>query len=178
MMSSISLSELLKKMIEMGGSDLHLSTNSAPRVRVNGNLRPLDMPPLTAADTKALAYSVLTDAQKHRLEENLGALVAELERTFVPEEPDTDAATERPYHPPLDHAHTWNVDRRQGGVAAHPRGRWQGVGERRKESLPHLGRRRDTGPRLVQAATERNPLGLVEETDQGFQLLAIFARQV
>ncbi|MGH9829019.1 MAG: type IV pilus twitching motility protein PilT, partial [Blastocatellia bacterium] len=70
-MSSISLSELLKKMIEMGGSDLHLSTNSAPRVRVNGHLRPLDMPPLTASDTKALAYSVLTDAQKHRLEENL-----------------------------------------------------------------------------------------------------------
>src|SRR5579859_777831 len=70
-MSSISLSELLKKMIEMGGSDLHLSTNSAPRIRVNGNLRPLDMPPLTAADTKAVAYSVLTDAQKHRLEENL-----------------------------------------------------------------------------------------------------------
>ncbi|MGH9775575.1 MAG: type IV pilus twitching motility protein PilT [Candidatus Acidiferrales bacterium] len=70
-MPGITLSELLKKMIELGGSDLHLSTNSAPRVRVHGKLRPLDMPPLTAADTKALAYSVLTDAQKHRLEENL-----------------------------------------------------------------------------------------------------------
>jgi twitching motility protein PilT len=31
----------------------------------------MDMPPLTAADTKSLAYSVLTDAQKHRFEENL-----------------------------------------------------------------------------------------------------------
>ena len=70
-MAGITLSELLKKMIELGGSDLHLSTNSAPRVRVHGKLRPLDMPPLTAADTKALAYSVLTDVQKHRLEENL-----------------------------------------------------------------------------------------------------------
>src|SRR6201996_8851788 len=70
-MAGITLSELLKKMIEMGGSDLHLSTNSAPRIRVHGKLRPLDMPPLTAADTKALAYSVLTDAQKHRFEENL-----------------------------------------------------------------------------------------------------------
>ena len=58
-------------MIEMGGSDLHISTNSPPRVRVHGKLKPLDMPPLTAADTKALAYSVLTDAQKHRFEENL-----------------------------------------------------------------------------------------------------------
>ena len=70
-MAGITLSELLKKMIELGGSDLHLSTNSAPRVRVHGKLRPLEMPPLTAADTKALAYSVLTDVQKHRLEENL-----------------------------------------------------------------------------------------------------------
>src|SRR3989475_6647839 len=70
-MAGITLSELLKKMIEMGGSDLHLTTNSAPRVRVHGKLRPIDMPPLTAADTKSLAYSVLTDAQKHRFEENL-----------------------------------------------------------------------------------------------------------
>src|SRR6202050_157142 len=70
-MPGITLSELLQKMIEMGGSDLHITTNSAPRVRVHGRLRPLDMGPLTAADTKSLAYSVLTDAQKHRFEENL-----------------------------------------------------------------------------------------------------------
>src|ERR1044071_860162 len=70
-MAGITLSELLKKMIEMGGSDLHITTNSPPRVRVHGRLRPLEMPPLTAADTKSLAYSVLTDAQKHRFEETL-----------------------------------------------------------------------------------------------------------
>jgi twitching motility protein PilT len=70
-MAGITLSELLKKMIEMAGSDLHLSTNSPPRIRVHGRLRPIDMPPLTAADTKSLAYSVLTDSQKHRFEENL-----------------------------------------------------------------------------------------------------------
>ena len=70
-MAGITLSELLKKMIEMGGSDLHITTNSSPRIRVHGRLKPLDMPPLTGADTKSLAYSVLTDAQKHRFEENL-----------------------------------------------------------------------------------------------------------
>src|ERR1700755_3304704 len=70
-MAGLTLSELLKKMIEMGGSDLHITTNSAPRVRVHGKLRPLDLAPLTAVDTKQLAYSVLTDAQKHRFEENL-----------------------------------------------------------------------------------------------------------
>ena len=50
-MAGITLSELLKKMIEMGGSDLHLSTNSPPRIRVHGKLRPLDMPPLTRSPT-------------------------------------------------------------------------------------------------------------------------------
>ena len=66
-----SLSDLLRKMLEMSGSDLHITTNSPPQVRVHGHLTPLDMPPLAPADTKQLAYSVLTDAQKHRFEENL-----------------------------------------------------------------------------------------------------------
>src|SRR5438105_1966746 len=66
-----SLSDLLRKMLEMSGSDLHITTNSPPQVRVHGHLHPLDMPPLTPAETKQLAYSVLTDAQKHRFEENL-----------------------------------------------------------------------------------------------------------
>ncbi len=67
-----SLSELLKRMVDSGGSDLHLTTNSPPRLRVHGELKPLeDVPPLGPADTKQLAYSILTDAQKHRFEENL-----------------------------------------------------------------------------------------------------------
>ena len=70
-MPEIILSELLRKMIEMGGSDLHITTNSAPMVRVHGTLRALEYPDLSPADTKQVAYSVLTDAQKHRFEENL-----------------------------------------------------------------------------------------------------------
>ncbi|MBI4853078.1 MAG: type IV pilus twitching motility protein PilT [Acidobacteria bacterium] len=70
-MANLVLSELLKKMTELGGSDLHITTNSPPQVRVDGHLRPLDYPELTPADTKQLAYSVLTDAQKHRFEETL-----------------------------------------------------------------------------------------------------------
>jgi twitching motility protein PilT len=68
---SVTLSELLKKMLDLSGSDLHITTNSPPQVRVHGHLQPLDMPPLTPSETKQLAYSVLTDAQKHRFEENL-----------------------------------------------------------------------------------------------------------
>src|SRR5512134_469287 len=58
-------------MTEMGGTDLHITTNSPPQVRIDGKLRPLDLPSLTAVETKQLAYSVLTDAQKHRFEEGL-----------------------------------------------------------------------------------------------------------
>lgn len=66
------LSDLLKKLVEMGGSDLHITTNSPPRIRVHGELRPLeDLPVLGPAETKQLAYSVLTESQKHRFEETL-----------------------------------------------------------------------------------------------------------
>jgi twitching motility protein PilT len=68
---AVSLHQLLKTMLEMGGSDLHVTNNSPPQIRVDGKLRALDMPPLTTVETKQLAYSVLTDNQKHRFEESL-----------------------------------------------------------------------------------------------------------
>ena len=70
--TQISLSDLLRSLTELKGSDLHVTTGSPPQVRVHGHLRPLEgYRTLTSADTKQLAYSVLTDAQKHRFEENL-----------------------------------------------------------------------------------------------------------
>jgi twitching motility protein PilT len=65
------LPELLKSTVELGGSDLHLTTNTPPQVRVNGKLGRLQLADLTPAETKQLAYSVLTDAQKKRFEETL-----------------------------------------------------------------------------------------------------------
>src|SRR4030088_1882829 len=67
----LSLSDLLKRMLEMSGSDLHITTNSPPQIRVHGHLVPLDLPQMTPAETKQLAYSVMTDSQKHRFEESL-----------------------------------------------------------------------------------------------------------
>ncbi len=63
------LPELLKQTVDLQGSDLHLTTNTPPQVRVHGKLQRLQMPDLTAAETKQLAYTVLTDAQKKRFEE-------------------------------------------------------------------------------------------------------------
>ena len=71
-MANASLSDLLKKMVDTGGSDLHISTNSPPRVRVHGQLKPMEgLDSLNPAETKQLIYSVLTDSQKHRFEESL-----------------------------------------------------------------------------------------------------------
>jgi twitching motility protein PilT len=63
------LHQLLKAMIEKGGSDLHITTSSPPQLRIDGKLQPLKMPPLSPPETKQLCYSVLTDAQKHKFEE-------------------------------------------------------------------------------------------------------------
>jgi twitching motility protein PilT len=67
----VSLHELLKTMVEKGATDLHVTTNTPPVIRVDGEIQRLQLPPLTSPETKRLAYSVLTDAQKHRLEETL-----------------------------------------------------------------------------------------------------------
>jgi len=64
------LYELLKVMIEKNASDLHVTTGSPPRLRIDGKLVNIDHPSLNPADTKALCYSILTDAQKHKYEEN------------------------------------------------------------------------------------------------------------
>lgn len=64
------LYELLKLVIEKNASDLHVTTGSPPRLRIDGKLVNIDHPPLNPTDTKALCYSVLTDAQKHKYEEN------------------------------------------------------------------------------------------------------------
>jgi twitching motility protein PilT len=65
------LPELLKTTVDLEGSDLHITTNTPPQVRVHGKLQRLPMPELSAADTKQLIYSVLTDAQKKRFEETM-----------------------------------------------------------------------------------------------------------
>lgn len=65
----INLHQLLKILVESNGSDLHVTTNTPPQIRVDGKMTPLDFPPLNQVETKQLCYSVLTDAQKHKFEE-------------------------------------------------------------------------------------------------------------
>jgi twitching motility protein PilT len=65
----INFHQLLKDLVERGGSDLHITTNTSPQIRIDGKLTPMDFPPLTSVETKQLCYSILTDSQKHKFEE-------------------------------------------------------------------------------------------------------------
>src|SRR6266404_5490713 len=64
-----SIEAFLREMIERGASDLHLTTNSPPMIRLHGELLALAHPPLSTTDTKNLTYSLLTEAQKKKFEE-------------------------------------------------------------------------------------------------------------
>lgn len=61
--------DLLKKLMELQGSDLHLIAGLQPAVRVHGELKPLeDYPRLLPEAVKEIVYSILTDEQKASFE--------------------------------------------------------------------------------------------------------------
>jgi len=65
----ITIHHLLVEAVERGASDLHLTQNAPPILRIDGSLEVLDLPPLTASDSRRMIYSALNDAQKAQFEE-------------------------------------------------------------------------------------------------------------
>jgi twitching motility protein PilT len=66
----VNLHQLLRAMIEKGASDMHITTGSPPLLRIDGQIVPLKLPPLSPVETKQLCYSVLTEDQKIQFEKN------------------------------------------------------------------------------------------------------------
>jgi twitching motility protein PilT len=66
----ITLDKILRTVAEYGASDLHIVSQSEPQIRISGKLSALDLPKLDDSDTQALCYSILTDTQKKKFEEN------------------------------------------------------------------------------------------------------------
>ncbi|HEX7407421.1 MAG TPA: type IV pilus twitching motility protein PilT [Candidatus Binatia bacterium] len=64
-----SIQGFLEMIVQNGATDLHVSSGSPPLMRVAGKLTPLPFPSLTASETKNLCYSLLTESQRHRFEE-------------------------------------------------------------------------------------------------------------
>jgi twitching motility protein PilT len=67
---ALPLPQLLKLMVDEGGTDLHITTNSPPLIRVHGLLKRIEHPSLSPAETKQMIYSILNDNQKYKFEEN------------------------------------------------------------------------------------------------------------
>jgi twitching motility protein PilT len=65
---SFDFADVLIETMEMKASDLHLTAGSPPMVRQRGRLQPLDYPPLTPQETREVVYSILTNEQRKKLE--------------------------------------------------------------------------------------------------------------
>jgi len=66
---SAGMQDFLRLVIEKSATDLHITAESPPVMRINGSLVTMPFPPLTANETKQLCYSLLTESQRHRFEE-------------------------------------------------------------------------------------------------------------
>ena len=66
---SFDLTALLGFAKEAGASDVHISAGMAPLLRVRGQMTPLEMPALSADETRRVLFDILTDGQKRDFEE-------------------------------------------------------------------------------------------------------------
>src|SRR5215470_10872840 len=79
--------QLLNEVVQQGASDLYLTIDSPPVIRIEGITHTMAMPPLAAPDVEALANSVMTERQRLQFEElmemNLAIQSAKLGRFRV-----------------------------------------------------------------------------------------------
>ncbi len=64
------IEDYLEKTVVMKGSDLHISANLPPVIRVDGALHRLDVPPLSPDDVEALLFPMLSNEARRQLEQN------------------------------------------------------------------------------------------------------------
>ncbi|MGJ8692146.1 MAG: type IV pilus twitching motility protein PilT [Thalassotalea sp.] len=65
------ITELLAFSVEHNASDLHLSTGTPPSIRVDGDVRKLNIPAFDEKDVNALVYDIMNDRQRKEYEQNL-----------------------------------------------------------------------------------------------------------
>jgi twitching motility protein PilT len=69
---AVAIMELLETVLERGASDLHVTSGTPPTIRVHGSLLRLDQyPKLTPDELQRMIYSILTQKQRERLEQDL-----------------------------------------------------------------------------------------------------------
>ena len=68
---ALDVKKLLKSVLAYGSSDLHLVVGSEPQIRIDKELRPLNLAVLSAKDVEEMAYSLIEDKQKKAFEEQV-----------------------------------------------------------------------------------------------------------
>jgi len=68
-MSIFDIKKLLHSVVAHGASDLHLVSRAEPQIRLDGKLKPVNLPKLKGEDIEEMAYSLITEKQKQRFEE-------------------------------------------------------------------------------------------------------------
>lgn len=70
MSNSVHISDLLQKVVDLQGSDLHLVCGNPAIIRVDGELRRVDMPPISPEQNQQLIFSILTQDQQDYVKVN------------------------------------------------------------------------------------------------------------
>ena len=65
------ITELLAFAVKNRASDLHLSAGMPPMIRVNGDVRKINLPPMEHKDVHSLVYDIMNDRQRKQYEESL-----------------------------------------------------------------------------------------------------------
>src|SRR5665213_3386832 len=69
---SLHVNQLLSRAVEVGASDVHLTVGIPPRFRINGDMVAVDgLAPLKPQEIRRLVYSILTQGQRERFEQDL-----------------------------------------------------------------------------------------------------------
>ncbi len=66
------VNDLLERVVDLGGSDLHMAVGIHPSVRVHGEIKPLtEFPVLNGSEIRRMIYAILTQKQRERFETDL-----------------------------------------------------------------------------------------------------------
>lgn len=65
------ISDLLAFSVNNQASDLHLSADMPPMIRVHGDIRKINLPVLDHAQVRAMIYDIMSDTQRKQYEESL-----------------------------------------------------------------------------------------------------------
>ena len=72
MKQELHVNDLLERVVDLGGSDLHLTVGLHPSVRIHGEIKPLtEFPVMNGSEIRRMIYAILTQKQRERFENDL-----------------------------------------------------------------------------------------------------------